>query len=160
MENNHFEVNLAKTLIKEAVIVDHEPFESKEQMFDFMVGKFVESGMVTDKQKYLDALEYRESLGSTYMGNFIGLPHGKSEAILRPGVGFCRCEEPFNYQSCGEEGPVKYVFMLAIADKQTGEEYMRVLASLAGLLAHDEFIEKLDEVNSYDDLFKEIENFE
>ena len=151
---------LSNTLVQEAVVFDHAPFADKEEAFEYMADRFVEAGIVTNKQEYIDALYYRESLGPTYMGNYIGLPHGKCEAVIKPGIGFCRCKEPFIYKSNGEEGEVKYIFMLAIAGNQSGEEYMRVLASLAGLLAHDEFIEKLDTCNTYDELINEIECFE
>ncbi|MDD5791764.1 MAG: PTS sugar transporter subunit IIA [Erysipelotrichaceae bacterium] len=152
-------VDLSKVLVKQAVVLDQEPFESKEEMFDFMASKFVEAGIVSDKQKYIESLEYRETLGPTYMGNYIGLPHGKCDEVLTPGIGFCRCKEPFTYKSCGEEGEVKYVFILAIAGTQTGDEYMRVLATLAGLLAHEDFLELLDKANSYEEILLAIKNY-
>lgn len=150
------DVNLSEVIVKEAVIFEHEPFDSKETMFDFMASKFVESGIVSNKKAYIKALQERELLGSTYMGNLIGLPHGKCDEVLKPGIGFCRCKLPFTYQSCGEEGDVKYVFMLAIAGTQTGEQYMRVLATLAGLLAHDDFLEAIDTCVDYEALLEEI----
>ena len=152
-------VDLATVLVKEAVVLDKEPFASKEEMFDFMASKFVEAKIVTDKDKYIEALEYRETLGPTYMGNMIGLPHGKCDEVVKPGIGFCRCKETFSYKSCGEEGEVKYVFMLAIAGNQTGDQYMRVLATLAGLLAHEDFIEKLDKVTSYEEVLNAVKEY-
>lgn len=150
------EVNLADVIVKEAVIFEQEPFASKEEMFDFMADKFVNSGIITNKEAYIHALQIREEQGSTYMGNFIGLPHGKCKEVLQPGIGFCRCKQPFTYKSFGEEGDVKYIFMLAIAGNQTSEQYMRVLATLAGLLAHDEFLEAIDGCKTYEELLEEI----
>lgn len=152
-------VNLAEVLVKEAVVLDHEPFSDKNQMFDFMASKFVEAGIVTDKEAYKKALYEREELGPTYMGNEIGLPHGKCDEVIKPGIGFCRCTDTFSYESCGEVGDVKYVFMLAIAGTQSGEQYMRVLATLAGLLAHDEFLDILSTCQSYEDLLTKIDEF-
>ena len=51
-----------------------------------------------------------------------------------------------------EEGDVKYVFMLAIPGNQSADQYMRVLATLAGLLAKEEFVDQLDSVHSYDEM--------
>jgi len=62
-------VNLAEVLLDEMVILDCEPFKDKENMFDVMTAKFEEAGFVSDAKAYKDALEYRESLGPTYMGN-------------------------------------------------------------------------------------------
>ena len=133
------DIDLSKVLTKEAVTLNHEPFASKEEMFDFMSKKFLDAGIITDQQ-------------ATYMGNYIGLPHGRCDEVVLSGIGFCRCKEPFIYQSCGETGEVKYVFMLAIPGTQSGEQYMRVLATLATLLAKEKFVDHLDEVGSYEEL--------
>lgn len=85
-------VNLAEVLLDEMVILDCEPFKDKENMFDVMTAKFEEAGFVSDAKAYKDALEYRESLGPTYMGNFVAIPHGKCKEVLKPGIGFCRCK--------------------------------------------------------------------
>ena len=75
-----------------------------------------------------------------------------TDEVVLSGIGFCRCKEPFIYQSCGETGEVKYVFMLAIPGTQSGEQYMGVLATLATLLAKEKFVDHLDEVGSYEEL--------
>ena len=152
-------INLGEVLVKEAVVLDHDPFKDKDEMFDFLAGKLNSAGVATDKEAYKKALYEREEMGPTYMGNFIGLPHGKCDEVIKPGIAFCRCKEPFTYQSCGEEGKVKYVFMLAIAGTQSGDEYMRVLATLAGLLAHEEFLAVLETCTSYEDLLDKINEF-
>ena len=124
-----------------------------------MAERFLEAGIITNKEAYIHALQFRETQGPTYMGNFIGMPHGKCKEVIRPGIGFCRCKRPFRYKSCGEEGDVKYVFMLAIAGNQTGDEYMRVLATLAGLLVNEDFIELLNTCNTYEQLIENINNY-
>lgn len=152
-------VDLGEVLVKEAVVLDCEPFTSKSEMFDFMASKFLEAGVVSNKQAFIDALNERESIGPTYMGNFIGLPHGKCDEVLKPGIGFCRCVEPFKYETYGEIGEVKYIFMLAIAGTQTGDQYMRVLATLAGLLSHEEFLERLAKCKTYEEIIESINNY-
>ncbi|MDL2276711.1 PTS sugar transporter subunit IIA [Breznakia sp. OttesenSCG-928-G09] len=153
-------VNLADVLVKEAFVLDHEPFHSKEEMFAFMASKFKEAGIIDDEAKYIVSLEEREAVGSTFMGNLIGLPHGKCEAVKKPGIGFCRCKEPFIYNSFGESGEVKYVFMLAISMDQGADHYMRVLAKLAGLLTHEEFIDILEHGKSYEEVMEMIQKYE
>ena len=95
-------------------------------------------------------------MGPTYMGNMIAIPHGKCKEVLTPGIGFCRCREPFIYESGGESGEVKYIFVLAISENQENDYHLRVLATLAGFLAHDEFLALLEKAESYDELIKGI----
>ena len=141
-------VNLAEVLLDEMVILDCEPFKDKENMFDVMTAKFEEAGFVSDAKAYKDALEYRESLGPTYMGNFVAIPHGKCKEVLKPGIGFCRCKEPFIYESSGE------------SENQENDYHLRVLATLAGMLAHKEFLELLEKAESYDDLIHGIKQLQ
>lgn len=153
------QVNLSEVFSKDTVIFDHKPFADKEEVFNFLTSKFYDAGIVTDKEAYKNALYYREGIGSTYMGNLIALPHGKCDEVIKPGIALCRCTKPFIYKSCGEVGEVKYIFMLAIAGTQTGDQYIRVLATLAGLLAHDEFIDDLEQCKDYGELLELIKKY-
>ena len=149
-------VNLAEVLLPEMVILDCDPFKDKEDMFDTMTRRFEEAGFVSDAKAYKRALEYRESLGPTYMGRLVAIPHGKCKEVLKPGIGFVRCKSPFLYESAGESGEVKYAFVLAISDNQEDDYHLRVLATLAGMLAHDEFLELLNQAANYEDLIQGI----
>lgn len=141
-------------LSKQTVYLDIEPFHDKQEMFMTLASWYKHTGIIEDENSYVDALYQREALGSTYMGNMIALPHAKSETVKRPAVMFCRLKEPFHYQSHGESGMVKYIFMLAISANQSGQDYMRMLAHLAGLLANDEFLKMLETANNYQQIIK------
>lgn len=145
-------VDIAESLLEDMVELDHESFENKEAMFHFMTQKFETNGIVSDAGAFKAALEVRESQGPTYMGNYIAIPHGKCKEVLKPGIGFCRCSEPFTYESCGETGKVKYIFVLAISETQENDYHLRVLATLAGMLAHDEFWEVLQNAATFEEL--------
>ena len=54
------------------------------------------------------------------------------------------------------QSEVKYIFVLAISENQENDYHLRVLATLAGFLAHDEFLALLEKAESYDDLIKGI----
>ena len=85
-------------LLDEMVILDREPFKDKDDMFNVMTRQFETAGLVSDAGAFKKALDFRETLGPTYMGNMIAIPHGKCKEVLTPGIGFCRCREPFIYE--------------------------------------------------------------
>ena len=62
------DIQLGNVLTKEAMILDHTPFNSKEEMFQLLSEKFFEAGVITNQQAYLTALREREAMGPTYMG--------------------------------------------------------------------------------------------
>jgi len=149
-------VDIGSVLLKELFLIDCPPFVCKEDLFEYMTGQFEEKGIVSDKEAFKQSLEYRETQGPTYMGDFIAIPHGQCEAVLRPGVGFIRCNESFQYQSAGEEGPVKYIFVLAVSSVQEDDQHLRILATLAGYLMNDEFRSLMERVQSYEEMMEGI----
>lgn len=151
--------SILEVLKEETVILDEIEFNSKEEVF-LELSKVLESvGIVKNHLDFVKCLNERENQGSTYMGHMIGLPHGRGKTVNEPGIVFCRVKKPFIYESNGEKGDVKYIFMLAISEDQSNEEYMLVLATLARMLAHHEFIEKLGIIKDYQELVDIVRNF-
>ncbi len=153
-------IQIGEVLLKELMIIDAPPFKDKEELFWYISEKFEESGVVSDKTAFKKSLDARECLGSTYMGEYIAIPHGKCKEVIKPGVGFIRCKDSFLYHSGEEEEPVKYIFVLAIVDNQEDNSHLRVLATLAGYLARDEFQELISSVQSYEELLTGINQLE
>ncbi len=154
------EVSLSKVLTEKAVILDKDSFFDKETMFTFLTDKLQQSGIIKSSDDFITALNDREKLGPTYMGNFIAIPHGKSETVINPGIAFCRCTTPFVYKSADTSGEVKYIFMLAIPGSQAANDYLRILAILSGMLIHQEFIDALENVISYEELMNIIKEWQ
>lgn len=150
-------IKISDVLIKDMVMLDVEPYAEKNTLFQDMSKRFAENGIVTDAEAFYDALMAREGEGSTYMGEYLALPHGICDEVVRPGVGFCRMKTPMLYKSNGEEGEVKYVFMMAIAGDAGRENHLRILAMLARMLAHEEVREVLGTTTSYEDMLSQIE---
>ncbi|GHT86840.1 PTS mannose transporter subunit IIAB [Bacteroidia bacterium] len=150
-------IHMADVLLKELTILDREPFTDKDQLFQFISGEFEKNGVVSDKEAFQEALMYRESLGPTYMGDDIAIPHGRCKEVLKSGVGFIRLKDSFRYESAGEAGPVKYIFVLAVNEAGEDNEHLRILATLAGYLMQDEFRELMINVQSYEELLAGIQ---
>jgi mannitol/fructose-specific phosphotransferase system IIA component (Ntr-type) len=74
------------------------------------------AGCIEDESEFVKALYEREKQGSTYMGNGIAIPHGKSDTVKRAAAAFCRCA-PFLYESNNDTGEVGIVFVLAVPQK-------------------------------------------
>lgn len=154
------DVDISDVLLEELFILNHSPFACKEELFSYMAERFEEKGVISDRNAFVKSLEHRETLGSTYMGDFIAIPHGRCEEVLKPGVGFIRCKESFQYDSAGESGPVKYIFVLAVSSRQESDQHLRILATLAGYLMKDEFRCLIREVKNYSEMIDGIKQVE
>jgi PTS system fructose-specific IIA component len=151
---------ISEVVLPETVDLNYGSFKNKDELFRHMVSLLYKSGKVNSEEKFLKALYEREAMGPTYMGNYIAIPHGKSEAAVSSGIAFCRCAEGGLYESCNEAGTVKLVFMFAIPQETSGEKYLKLLSTLARLLMHEDFIQKLYEAKDYVEVVKAIHTAE
>jgi PTS system mannitol-specific IIA component len=96
----------------------------------------VGTGAVTaDYPRYMHD---REVLVSTYMGNFLAIPHGTNEGkdtVLASALSFVRYDDPLDWGG----NPVRFV--VGIAGKDGG--HMDVLSSIALIFSEDDEVEKL-----------------
>ena len=150
-------IDITKVLRPELTVIDEVEITCKEDVFAIMSKKFAEAGVASSAEEFEKALYKREEEGSTYMGGLgvpLAIPHGISDAINTSSVGFMRVKTPFIYKSKGEEGEVKYMFILGIKGGENGS--LAIISALARLLIHPEFTEKLDTVQTYEELIEAV----
>lgn len=106
------------------------------------VGKLlVDSGSVT--QAYADAMFDREESVSTYMGNFLAIPHGTNEAkdgILSSALAIIRYDAPIDWNG----NPVRFV--VGIAGK--GDDHLGILSGIAIAFSDEATVAKLQAASS------------
>lgn len=121
----------------------HPPrFSGKDELFRYMAGMLRRGGYVDDEAQFIRALYEREAAGSTYMGDGIAMPHGKSACVRQAMAAFCRCS-PFRYVSQEDDEEVTLVVMLAVPERNAGNGYLRMLANLSRLMLNDRFLNSL-----------------
>lgn len=96
----------------------------------------VATGAVT--AEYPSYMHDREVLVSTYMGNFLAIPHGTNEGkdtVLASALSFVRYDNPIDWGG----NPVRFV--VGIAGKDGG--HMDVLSSIALIFSDEEQVDRL-----------------
>ncbi|HEX3680059.1 MAG TPA: PTS sugar transporter subunit IIA [Galbitalea sp.] len=96
----------------------------------------VANGAVT--AEYPRYMHDREMLVSTYMGNFLAIPHGTNEGkdtVLASALSFVRYDNPIDWGG----NPVRFV--VGIAGKDGG--HMDVLSSIALIFSDEEEVDRL-----------------
>ncbi|QZN86438.1 PTS sugar transporter subunit IIA [Cellulomonas sp. C5510] len=134
---------MGRAIGEDLVRLDVPAPASKAELFRAMAQTLAADGRIDDVDDFLAALEEREQLGPTYMGDGLALPHGRGATVRRPSVAFWRLAEPLTYTSCGETGEVRRVFMLAVPEGGA-TEHLQALALLARLLMDDDAVHALD----------------
>ncbi|MFS0699436.1 PTS sugar transporter subunit IIA [Cellulomonas sp. 179-A 4D5 NHS] len=97
---------------------------------------------------YVDAMLERERSMSTYMGNFLAIPHGTEEAkstITRSALCLVRYDEPVEWD--GE--PVRVVVGIA----GVGDEHLEILSRIALVFADTEQVQRVLDAPTAADLY-------
>jgi PTS system mannitol-specific IIA component len=107
----------------------------------------VSTGAVTaDYPRYMHD---REALISTYMGNFLAIPHGTNEGkdtVLASALSFTRYDNPIDWGG----NPVRFV--VGIAGKDGG--HMEVLSSIAIIFSDEEQVDRLLVAETPEEVFE------
>ena len=106
----------------------------------------VAAGAVTPA--YVDAMRERELTVSTYMGNFLAIPHGTNEAkeaILHSAVSFVRYASPLDWN--GHE--VRVVVGIA----GVGNEHLGILSKIAIIFSDMDEAQKLIDSTTVEQLY-------
>ena len=107
----------------------------------------VEAGAVTPA--YIDSMFERERSVSTYMGNYLAIPHGTNESkesIKRSALSVIRYDSPIDWD--GNE----VRFAMGIAGYQGG--HMDILSRVAILFSDTDEVDKLVAAQSAEELFE------
>ncbi|WP_018922604.1 PTS sugar transporter subunit IIA [Salsuginibacillus kocurii] len=98
-------------------------------------------------EAYVKEMMAREELTSTYMGNYLAIPHGTEDAkkeIKETGISILLFDEPIDWD--GEE--VRLV--IGIAGK--GDEHLEILSNIAITCSDESKLEDILNANSADEL--------
>lgn len=96
---------------------------------------------------YVDAMHKREESVSTYMGNFLAIPHGTNEAkehIKSSAMSFIRLDQPLDWNG----NQVKFVVGIAGKNK----EHLQILGKLAKIFSNNESVQALENASSADEV--------
>ena len=124
----------------------------KKEVIKELVDLVIDAGEVKAQQKDLlvKALLDREALGSTGIGQGIGIPHGKAPNIkhLIGAVGISR--EGVDFDSL--DGEPAYIFFLLLAPQDSAGPHLKALARISRLLKDKYFRDALRNVKSAKEL--------
>lgn len=120
--------------------------ETKEEAIRLTGSILVEKGYV--EANYIEKMLEREQLTSTYMGNFVAIPHGTEDSksfVKQSGISFVQVPEGVDF---GGGNIVK--LLIGIAGKDN--EHLDILSKIAIVCSEEENIEKLVAAETADEI--------
>ncbi len=126
-------------LPREAILGDLQS-QDKKGVIEELAAPVSESAG-TSHEKIVRVLLERERLGSTGIGNGIGIPHGKSKDLQDLVIGFGRSRKGVDFESM--DGRPTHLFFLIITPDNSTSLHLKVLARISRLLKSETFKEGL-----------------
>ena len=136
------QANTKQILVRDGVKLNQRPV-SKEEAIQAAGELLAELGYVD--RSYVDAMQEREKLVSTYMGMGVAIPHGTSEAkesVKKTGIVLIQYPEGVSF------GDEKAQLVIGIAG--IGDEHLDLLSRICEMLEDEEVLETLKTTEDVD----------
>ena len=128
---------------------------SKQDAINKLVDLMAKNGNLTDKEKYIQVVLKREEEGSTGIGEGIAIPHGKTDAVSKPGLSAMVINDGVEFDSLDGQ-PAKLLFLIA-APNTKDNVHLDVLSRLSTLLMDTEFRKSLMEAKTPEEFLRYID---
>lgn len=128
-------------MITENHIFLNQSYADKKDVFRFLADQAVVLGIAASAQPVYEALELRESEGTTGMMDGFAIPHAKSTAITEPSVMIVSFTSGVEWDSLDGQ-PICYAIALFIPDGEVGTTHLQLLSKIARMLMKQDFKEQ------------------
>ncbi|MGV2643448.1 PTS mannose transporter subunit IIABC, partial [Clostridium perfringens] len=122
-------------------------------VIDEMIGVLEQNGAVRADGDFKQAILAREQESSTGIGMNIAIPHGKSDAVLKPSVVFGIQQDGVDWKSL-DGSEAKLIFMIAVPRNSKQNAHLKVLQMLSRKLMDDDFREALLAVTTKEEAYQ------
>jgi len=142
---------MAKTILAKENILLNAAVGSKEEAIRLTGSILVDKGYV--EAAYIEKMLQREELTSTYMGNFVAIPHGTEDSkdfVKESGISFVQVPQGVDF---GGGNIVK--LLVGIAGKNN--EHLEILSNIAIVLSDPDNINKLVNAGSPEEILSIFE---
>ncbi|MBN3040820.1 MAG: PTS sugar transporter subunit IIA [Candidatus Omnitrophica bacterium] len=149
---------LVSQYLKEKFCILELGSDTKEGAVREIADKLESTNKITNKEKFIDDVLEREHLGSTGIGNSIGIPHARTDSVKGFVMGFGRSSKGIEFKAL-DGVRVKLIFLMG-ADPGELNLYLRILAELSKLLMDQSFRDALLSASSEAEIIKILKKFD
>lgn len=133
-------MRITELLDERSIMLDAEPKDKKEAL-DMAIALMVKSGKIKDEEAYRRQVYEREEEGTTGIGEGIAIPHGRCDAVARPGLAAMVVKDGVDFDAL-DGAPVTLLFLIA-APNTKDNVHLDVLSKLSVLMMDEGFSDSL-----------------
>ena len=129
--------------------------EDKQGIIREMIERLGDSGLISDRERALQAVQEREAKMSTGMNNGIAIPHGKTDSVESLVVAVGLKNPGINFDST--DGSLSSIFIMTVSPASRSGPHIQFLAEVSKLLRDADAREKLRASRTVDDILRMFE---
>ena len=142
-------------ILPEAAVVSALAGRSKGDVIEELAGVVAAQHPEIDRARLVQALEDRERLNSTALGEGVAIPHGKLPGLKRVVAAFGRSLGPgVDFQSL--DGKPTHLFFLLVAPEDSAGAHLKALARISRLLKDESFRARLMSAPGAEQIYRTI----
>jgi len=141
-------------ILTEDMVVPALRGRSKGEVIEELAGVVAAGHPEIDRARLVQALEDRERLNSTALGEGIAIPHGKLPGLKRVVAAFGRSTGGIDFSSL--DGKPTHLFFLLVAPEDSAGAHLKALARISRLLKDETFRSRLMQAADRAELFRTI----
>lgn len=147
-------MRITELLDKRSISLSGAP-RNKSEALDQVIELMTASGKINDKEAYRRQVYAREEESTTGIGEGIAIPHGKCDAVSRPGLAAMVVKDGVDFDSLDGE-PVTLIFLIA-APNTEDNVHLDVLSKLSVLMMDEDFSDSLRNAGSVEEFLEIID---
>ncbi len=129
-------MRITELMDKRSIEIGGRPKDKKEAL-DQMIALMLKSGKIKDEEAYRRQVYAREEEGTTGIGEGIAIPHGRCDAVEKPGLAAMVVKGGVDFDALDGE-PVTLIFLIA-APNTKDNVHLDMLSKLSVMMMDEEF---------------------
>lgn len=140
--------------LSEKAISAHLKATTKDGVLRELVELLAKAQGIRNKEELVKVLLNREALGSTGIGQGVGIPHGKTNTVKDLVGAFAISQAGVNFDAL--DGEAVHIFFLLVAPEDSAGPHLKALARISRLLKDKYFRESLRQLSDEKAILKLI----
>jgi 2-O-A-mannosyl-D-glycerate PTS system EIIABC component len=150
-----------QTLTSPRLISTGKTFQSKQEAVQYLVNQLGDTGKLTNKDEFFQAVLDREKLSPTGFEGGLAIPHGKSTTVKEAAFAIATLKKPLtDWESIDPNNQVQLVILLAIPETEAGSTHLSLLSEFVTRLSDDSYKNGLLNAKTNTELFERLDKTE
>ncbi|QJB71369.1 PTS fructose transporter subunit IIABC [Mycoplasma sp. 1654_15] len=141
------------------LIFINEEIKNKNEALYFLGKKLKSLKFIENFSTTFSEFTKREEQVSTYLGDFIAMPHIRDKNVVKNSIVFIKNKKEISWNNKENEEPVKFIFAIALNDEQEASLHIQIIEALSKMYMQQEFLIQLENVQSQEEFLALINSF-